>query len=300
MKRGVLESSSYVMYEGTKAKANRLKHQTLLQDFQELHKETNGMRNKLEDAKMRKQRLLAEVHFLRRRHKYLLQMNSSNLQEQREQAALPNSEFYCKDGMKDRFPSKKEDKQYQLPPLPRPKQKARIQVAKEASWQKTPPDILVNHKQALHIGKDAILRNTVSSLKHKSRVYSGKEVLLQKAAPAFDLNQNGRSFAGNSSISRSTIPVFDLNQETGHSGKDVVLPIRAPVIDLNEISIGEEEPQGNFEPLNVEEPMRGLIQNMNDDQHRDLKLSICRNVGEGTSHVEKRKISWQDPVALRV
>lgn len=299
MKRGVLESSSYVMYEDTKAKA-RLKHQTLLQDFQELHKETNDMRDKLEDAKMRKQRLLAEVHFLRRRHEYLLQMKSSSLPEPQERAALPNSDFYCKDGMKDRFPSKKEAKQYQLPPLPGPKQKARIQVAKEASWQKTPPDILVNHKQALHIGKNAVLRSTVSSLKHQSRVYSGKEVLLQKAAPAFDLNQNGRSYPGNGSISRSTIPVFDLNQETGHGGKDVVLPSRAPVIDLNEISIGEEEPQANFEPMNFEEPKRGLIQNMNDDQHRDLKLSICRNVGEGTSRVEKRKISWQDPVALRV
>lgn len=64
--------------------------------------------------------------------------------------------------------------------------------------------------------------------------------------------------------------------------------------------MGEEEPQANSEPVNFEEPTRGLIQNMNDDQHRDLKLSICRNVGEGTSRVEKRKISWQDPVALRV
>ncbi|KAM3269975.1 hypothetical protein P3S67_029881 [Capsicum chacoense] len=289
MKRGALELSPYVMYGDTKA---RLKHQTLFQDFQELHKETNDMRDKLEDAKMRKQRLLAEVCFLRRRHKYLLQMKSSSHLEQQERAALPNSEFYRKDGMKDRFLSKKEAKQYKLPPLPVPKQKARIQAANEASRQKTPPDILVHN---------AFLHCTVSSLKHTSRVHSGKEVLLRKAAPPFDLNQNDRSFAGNSSISRSTTPVFDLNQETGHGGKDVVLPSRAPVIDLNEISVGEEEPpQANFEPLNFEEPKRGLIQNTNDDQHKDLKLSLCRNVGEGTSRVEKRKISWQDPVALRV
>ncbi|MCE0480829.1 hypothetical protein HAX54_037975 [Datura stramonium] len=287
MKRVALESSPYVVFEGTKA---RLKHQTLLQDYKELHKETNDMRDKLEDAKTRKQRLVAEVHFLRRRHKYLLQMKSSSHPEPQERAAPPNSEFYYKNGMKDRFPSKKEAKQHKLPPLPGPKQKSRIQVAKEAFSQKTPPDILVNHKQALHIGKDAVLHSTVSSLKHKSRVYSGKEVLLRKAAPAFDLNQNDRSFTGNGFVLRSTTPVFDLNQETGHGGKDVILPSRAPVIDLNEISIGEEEPQANFE-----EPKR-----VNDDQHRDLKLSICRNVGEGTSRAEKRKISWQDPVALRV
>ncbi|KAJ8562179.1 hypothetical protein K7X08_011470 [Anisodus acutangulus] len=292
MKRVALESSPYVVFEDYKA---RLKHQTLFQDFQELHRETNDMRDKLEDAKMRKQRLLAEVHFLRRRHKYLLQMKSSSSHpEQQEQAMLPNSEFYGKNGMKDRFPSKKEAKQHKLPPIPGPKQKVRIQVAKEASSQKMPPNILVN------FGKDTVLRSTVSSLKNKSSVYSGTEMLIRKAAPAFDLNQNDRSFAGNSSVSRSTTPVFDLNQETGHGGKDVVLPSRAPVIDLNEISIGEEEPQSNFEPLNFEEPKRGLIQNMNDDQLRDLKLSICRNVGEGTSRVEKRKISWQDPVALRV
>ncbi|XP_049414193.1 uncharacterized protein LOC125876943 [Solanum stenotomum] len=297
MKRVALESSPYVVFEENNA---RLKHQTLLQDYQVLYKGTNDTRNKLEDLKMRKQRLVAEVHFLRRRHKYLLQMKSSSHPEQQERAALLNSEFYCINGVNDRFPSKKKAKQHKLPPLPGLKQKARIQVAKEASSQKTPSDMLVNHKQALHIGKDAVQRSTVSGLKHKSRVYSGKEMLLRNAAPAFDLNQNDRLFAGNGFVSRSTTPVFDLNQETGHVGKDVVLPSRAPVIDLNEISIGEEEPQANFEPLNIEEPKRGLILNINDDQHRDLKLSICRNVGEGTSHVEKRKISWQDPVALRV
>lgn len=297
MKMVALESSHHVVFEDNKA---RLKHQTLFQDYQELHKETNAVRDKLEDAKLRKQRLLAEVHFLRRRRKYLLQMKSSSHVEQQERAALQNLEFFCKNSMKDRFPSKKEAKLHKLPPLPGTKQKARIQVAKEASLQKMPADILVNHKQALPMGKDAVQRSTVSSLKHKARVYSGKEVLLQKAAPAFDLNQNDRSFAGNGFVSSSTMPVFDLNQETGHGGKDVVLPSRAPVIDLNEISMGEEEPQANSEPVNFEEPTRGLIQNMNDDQHRDLKLSICRNVGEGTSRVEKRKISWQDPVALRV
>ncbi|KAJ8527077.1 hypothetical protein K7X08_029554 [Anisodus acutangulus] len=296
MKRVALESSPYVVFEDNKA---RLKHQTLLQDFQELHRETNDLRDKLEDAKTRKQRLLAEVHFLWRRHKCLLQMKSSSSHpEQQERAALPKTQFYYNNGMKDRFPSKKEAKQHKLPPLPGPKQKVRIQVAKEA-----PPDILVNHKQALRIGKDNVLRSTVRSLKHKSRVYSGKELLLRKPAPAFDLNQNNRSFAGNGSVSRSTTPVFDLNQENSDGGKDVVLPSQAPVIDLNEIlflQIGKEEPQANFEPLNFEEPKRGLIQNMNDDQHRDLKLSICRNVGEGTSRVEKRKILWEDPVALRV
>ncbi|XP_009631113.1 uncharacterized protein [Nicotiana tomentosiformis] len=296
MKRVALDSSKYVVFEDAKA---RLKHQTLFQDFQELHKETNDMRNKLEDAKMRKQRLLAEVHFLRRRQKYLLRMKSSHPEEQERPA--PNPEFYCKNGMKDRFPSKKEANLYKLPPLPLPKQKGKIQASKEAAASlKTPPDIFMSHKQTLRIAKDVVLHSTVSSLNHKSRVYSGKEVPFQKAVPTFDLNQNDRSFTRNGSVSRSTTPVFDLNQETGHGGKDVALPSRAPVIDLNEISMGEEEPQANSEPMKFEDPKRGFIRNLNDDQPSDLKLSICRNVGEGTSRVEKRKISWQDPVALRV
>ncbi|XP_009792404.1 uncharacterized protein LOC107809538 isoform X1 [Nicotiana tabacum] len=296
MKRVALDSSKYVVFEDAKA---RLKHQTLFQDFQELHKETSDMRDKLEDAKMRKQRLLAEIHYLRRRHKYLLRMKSSHPEEQ-ERAALPNPVLYCKNGMKDRLPSKKEARLYKLPPLPLPKQKGKMHVAKEAAPLKTLPDIFMSHKQTLCIGKDDVLHSTVSSLNHKSRVYSGKEVPFRKAVPAFDLNQNDRSFTGNGSVSRSTAPIFDLNQETLHGGKDVTLPSRAPVIDLNEISMGEEEPQANTEPMMFEDPKRGLIRNLNDDQPSDLKLSICRNLGEGTSRVEKRKISWQDPVALRV
>lgn len=63
--------------------------------------------------------------------------------------------------------------------------------------------------------------------------------------------------------------------------------------------MGEEETQENFEQVQFEESRR-IIRNPNDDQHNDLKLLICRNVGEGTSQVGKRKLSWQDPVALRV
>lgn len=41
----------------------------------------------------------------------------------------------------------------------------------------------------------------------------------------------------------------------------------------------------------------GLIRAVEDDQN-DLKLSLCRNAGEGSSRVGKRKLSWQDSVAL--
>lgn len=54
------------------------------------------------------------------------------------------------------------------------------------------------------------------------------------------------------------------------------------------LQVEEEELQESFEDQKKE------LQN-------DLKLSICRNVGDGsTNRPGKRKISWQDPVALRV
>lgn len=37
-----------------------------------------------------------------------------------------------------------------------------------------------------------------------------------------------------------------------------------------------------------------------DAMANDLKLSICRDVGHGSNQVVKRKITWQDQVALRV
>lgn len=45
---------------------------------------------------------------------------------------------------------------------------------------------------------------------------------------------------------------------------------------------------------------KSLIRDVNDEEQNDLKLSICRSTGEGSSRGGKRKISWQDPVALRV
>lgn len=47
----------------------RLRHRSLLQDYKELLKETEAKKNKLHLEKMKKQRLLAEVMFLRKRYK---------------------------------------------------------------------------------------------------------------------------------------------------------------------------------------------------------------------------------------
>lgn len=66
----------------------------------------------------------------------------------------------------------------------------------------------------------------------------------------------------------------------------------------------EEELQYNADPFSIEEPKRSsLIKSGNsDDQvnNNDMKLSACRSVGTGPNRSGKRKITWQDQVALRV
>lgn len=61
----------------------------------------------------------------------------------------------------------------------------------------------------------------------------------------------------------------------------------------------EEELQGDVEPMKIEEPKKGTFRGLSDDQHNDIKYA-CRNVGDGSNRSGKRKISWQDQVALRV
>ena len=61
----------------------------------------------------------------------------------------------------------------------------------------------------------------------------------------------------------------------------------------------EEETLGNNEFLRMEEAKRSIQRGVREEQH-ELKLSVCRNVGDGSNRTGKRKISWQDQVALRV
>ncbi|CAF1892483.1 hypothetical protein Bca4012_048668 [Brassica carinata] len=51
----------------------RFRHHSLLQDYQELHMDTEAMRKRLETMQERKATLMAEVRFLRRRYRHLRQ-----------------------------------------------------------------------------------------------------------------------------------------------------------------------------------------------------------------------------------
>lgn len=75
----------------------------------------------------------------------------------------------------------------------------------------------------------------------------------------------------------------------------LILPIRFVTVQRE-----EEELQGNTEPMWIEEPKRSALRVVSEEQLNDVKLSVCRNIGDGPSRAVKRKISWQDQVALRV
>ncbi|KAL0393935.1 UNVERIFIED_CONTAM: hypothetical protein Slati_4359700 [Sesamum latifolium] len=71
-------SQSHVTGDEAKAK---LKYQTLLKEHLELQKEFVSRKRKLQAAKQKKETILAEVRFLRRRRKCLLKIQSSNIDE---------------------------------------------------------------------------------------------------------------------------------------------------------------------------------------------------------------------------
>ncbi|XP_027332577.1 uncharacterized protein LOC113847575 isoform X2 [Abrus precatorius] len=117
----------------------------------------------------------------------------------------------------------------------------------------------------------------------------------------FDLNQNARSLRQKEPSFLNSAPTLDLNQNDKiHSGKEATKKSIIPFFDLNQISREEEELLGDVEPMRVEEPKRVAQRGVNEEQHNDIKLPVCRNVGNGANRTVKRKISWQDQVALRV
>ncbi|XP_004507749.1 uncharacterized protein [Cicer arietinum] len=226
----------------------RLRHQSLLQDYEDLHKETEAMRMKLQAVKEKKMMLSAEVRFLRRRYKYLLKH--------------PQPEH---DVLKPQKPK----------------------ISKGRNYSR----------------KESTLRpNTASKLNPKERIFTGVEDTLQKTSHVFDLNQNSRSLSKkDASFHSSSAPALDLNHKDRiHSGKEATKKSVTPFFDLNQISREEEELEGNNQSMWIEEQKKSTQRVVNEEQHNDIKLSVCRNIGEGSSRAGKRKISWQDQVALRV
>ncbi|XP_059635715.1 uncharacterized protein LOC132277890 [Cornus florida] len=300
MKGVALDPSAYGVREDAKT---RFKHQTLMQDYQELVKEAEAVRNKLETSKQRKLTLLAEVRFLRRRYKYLLEFKSPKPPKGRE---------LRKNTKKERINNRKEATLQKLAPTLDLNEKERTFSGKEAAFWNSTPILDLKQKERIYSGKEPYLQNPTpifdlkqNDLNQKGQMYGGIVDVFPRPTLAFDLNQKERLYSGKGATLQNRAPVLDLNQkERTYSEKEAAVQSRAPIFDLNQISREEEEEeefQDGCEPSRVEELKNCLIRSGSDEQQRnDLKLSVCRNVGNGSNRAGKRKISWQDQVALRV
>ncbi|WOK95049.1 hypothetical protein Cni_G03755 [Canna indica] len=193
-------SAASLYYPVSEVAKARFRHQSLLQDYEDLFKETEAKKMKLQKAKQKKLKLIAEVKFLRRKYKCLAQNPSGIIQFQ------------------------------------------------------------------------------------------------------FRLNKNTQStpsqFISQPSTESFHVPAKDQCSKL----RDAATPNISAVIDLNQVSlpIGEDmdEYQVSLGPANAEKVTKSSMEG--DAMANDLKLSICRDVGHGSNQVVKRKITWQDQVALRV
>ncbi|XP_068652423.1 uncharacterized protein [Aristolochia californica] len=93
-----------------------------------------------------------------------------------------------------------------------------------------------------------------------------------------------------------------LVKERKHKEKESAKRNPPPLLDLNEVSNPREENeefQVVWEPLRMDKKLKRCSVE-GETIANDLNLSICRDVGNGSSRNGKRKITWQDQVALRV
>ncbi|KGN65169.1 hypothetical protein Csa_019695 [Cucumis sativus] len=247
--------SQYPVYEDSKT---RFKHQSLLQDYHDLEKETGTVKRKLQMMKQKKMTLMAEVRFLRKRYEYLMKNQPST---------------------KDHY--------------------SNVETVQQKQWKN---QVANNNKKGKNGGRRRTALKplpTISDINQKERI----DMPLQNSTPipVLDLNQKAKTSSRKKASQHNSTPVFDLNQkERMCSGRDASERNITPFFDLNQISIEEEELQTHYEPLRVDELKKSLLRGGNDEQQNDIKISACRSIGDGPSRAGKRKISWQDQVALRV
>ncbi|KAG6706673.1 hypothetical protein I3842_07G232500 [Carya illinoinensis] len=74
--KGVVSMDPYQSHPINEEARVNLKYQILLQEYLELQKEFVSKKKSLQNATVNRETLLAEVRFLRKRHKYLLKLQS--------------------------------------------------------------------------------------------------------------------------------------------------------------------------------------------------------------------------------
>lgn len=264
----------------------RQKREALMVDYQELQKDTDATRSKLKVAKQKRLVLAAEVGFLRRKYKHLVK--AKNMISSEEYSIPPSSLKRAK-SMKEQNGGNKVG-QRRLPPLPDPRPNKKQCTGKRVALLNTSPSTFLACNDILHGKKETFGYSlNLGSVPH-GKVHVERRTLV----PIID-KERALVLGSNGVASRHlNIGNFELNRYKNFTGQ-ASLPIRAPTFDLNEISTGDEDLQNNINAVRFEEAKRSLMRGASDE-----KFPICRNAGEGSGTVSKRKISWQDPVVLRV
>lgn len=99
-------------------------------------------------------------------------------------------------------------------------------------------------------------------------------------------------------VNKAEIPLKERNCKS----KEPSVQTARKLIDLNQVSLPNDEEidalEVEWENLKMMKLRRCLIEG--DVMADDLKLSVCRDIGSVSNQSGKRKISWQDQLALRV
>ncbi|KAA3468207.1 U11/U12 small nuclear ribonucleoprotein 25 kDa [Gossypium australe] len=245
--KGVAASVEYSPYPIYEDQRNRFKHHSLMQDFDDLFKETEAMRKRVQVLKDKKLTLLVEVRFLKGRHKFLMQNRTSNTPAEQSFAHSQNKVIRSKP----------------------------------------------NTEEKKSTGKEHTLDRLATGFDLNQKVKT-KETTLANPSPMFDLNQKQQKvFSEKEEVTlRTRLQALDSYQkERPYSEKEATARSMAPT--------EEEELQANNNSMGVEELKRSSLRIGSDEQHNDIKLSACWNTGNGPNRVGKRKITWQDQVALK-
>nr|GEV00655.1 hypothetical protein [Tanacetum cinerariifolium] len=273
------------------------KHQTLVQDFIQLQKDTEVARNNLMALKQKKLTLEAEVRFLRQRHKFLINNKSSTPQEHGFAKPQPTQLTTT-----TTYPIPPERGMGQPTQL-RKSKKEHVHFEKFAKPQ--PTQLRKSKKEHVHFEKQATVRNLppIDKKKAPRRIPSpefdmliGKSVhdVKQQSVQRVIANQRVRVNGPKASALLDLSKRVDFLGSQNHMGQT-----QKPVIDLNMISREEEVLQQRSEPFNPS--THSLIRNDVEMLHTDVRFDPLRNITGGSSlggRAGKRKISWQDPVAF--
>ncbi|KAK6126973.1 hypothetical protein DH2020_039284 [Rehmannia glutinosa] len=128
-----------------------------------------------------------------------------------------------------------------------------------------------HHRKILHGGKEANQHglSPVADLDRKGRINIRRKTVTRNIAPVLDLNQKERMHANDHTSLRNTTVAFDLNQDNSHSGKDFSMPSR-----------GDEDFQSNVEAVKFEEVKKSLMRCPNDEFQKMLSDLKCCPCGE--------------------